>query len=144
MSKYHLDPAVRFWAKVNKTNACWLWVGGKARGGYGQFRLGGMVAAHRFSYELLVRPIPAGFTIDHLCRTPACVRPDHLEPVTLRENIRRGNSVTAINARKTHCPQGHAYDGANTHTPPSGGRWCRSCDRERKRIRRAATIQGEA
>lgn len=93
----------RFWAKVQKTETCWLWTAAKNGPGYGQFGLGtredGLVFAHRFAYELVVGPIPEGLVIDHLCRTPACVRPDHLEPVTMRENMRRGDCPWAKKSR---------------------------------------------
>jgi hypothetical protein len=91
----------RFWAKVKKDGpvpgyapqlgGCWLWTGAKHALGYGQQRIDWrIVPAHRFSYELLVGPIPEGLQIDHLCRVPSCVRPSHLEPVTHRENGLRG------------------------------------------------------
>src|SRR5688500_4996363 len=87
----HLDPAVLFWAKVDKTSTCWLWTGARHPLGYGHVRYGNRTsAAHRVAWELINGPIPEGLTLDHLCRVPACVRPDHLEPVTHRENVRRG------------------------------------------------------
>ena len=81
----------RFWAKVKKTDGCWLWTGWKNDRGYGNFEVDSTrtVKAHRFAYEVLVGPIPDGLTLDHLCRNPSCVNPEHLEPVTLRENIMR-------------------------------------------------------
>jgi len=81
----------RFWQKVRKTESCWLWeAGGSAEDGRGVFRRNGRLEqAYRISYELLVGPIPEGLTLDHLCRTPACVNPEHLEAVTMGENIRR-------------------------------------------------------
>ncbi|MBT2412652.1 HNH endonuclease [Streptomyces sp. ISL-12] len=67
-----------------------LWTGSTDQG-YGRLRFRGrLVRAHRFSYELNVGPIPDGHQVDHLCRTPSCVRPDHLEAVTQRENVLRG------------------------------------------------------
>lgn len=89
--------------------------------------------AHRFAYELLVGPIPTGLTLDHLCRRPACVNPSHLEPVSLRDNILRGEGPVALGARVTHCPQGHPYDLFNTYIDPSGTRRCRTCHREQRR-----------
>ena len=82
----------RFWAKVERTDRCWLWTAGLDAYGYGQFYLAGgtMVKAHRFAWELELGPIPRGLTLDHLCRVRHCCRPSHLEPVTSRENVQRG------------------------------------------------------
>jgi hypothetical protein len=82
----------RFWAKVEKTDACWLWTGSRNGRGYGLLNVAtgaSPVRAHRFSYELLVGTIPAGLQLDHLCGVKACVNPAHLEPVTNEENSRR-------------------------------------------------------
>lgn len=105
------------------------------RNGYGHLRVGGrgegMICVHRFAYELLVGPIPAGLTLDHLCRNRACVNPTHLEPVTCRDNLLRGESFSAMNAKVASCPQGHLYDLVNTYYRPDRyGRQCRIC-RER-------------
>lgn len=92
-SRYGCVDLDRFWAKVDKTDACWLWTGGHNGLGYGRFQLGRrgrLVYAHRYSYELAKGAIPDDLVIDHLCRTSACVNPDHLEPVTIRENHMRG------------------------------------------------------
>ncbi len=121
-------------ARTNKTDSCWLWTGAKQTAGYGVLsdRL-----AHRLSYERWKGPIPAGLTIDHLCRVRHCVNPEHLEAVTLAENVLRGESLPARNARRTHCPQGHPYDQENTHVnPKTGWRMCRACNRERARAAR--------
>jgi hypothetical protein len=84
------DLTARFWSKVSKTDACWLWTGTLDAKGYGQFWDGQVIArAPRFAYEFLVDAIPEGLTIDHLCRVVACVNPAHLEPVTSEENTRR-------------------------------------------------------
>ena len=127
----------RFWAKVNRQGPveCWLWIGAKMPNGYGSFGATagtkGTVYAHRYAYTLLVGPIPEGLWIDHLCRIRLCVNPAHLEPVTPRENLMRGNGPAAINARKEHCPQGHPYDEANTEYVIS--RRCRTCRSHRRR-----------
>ncbi len=113
----------RFWAKVHKTETCWLWTGSLNADGYGNFRGRG---AHRVAYELVIGPIPEGHTLDHLCRVRHCVRPDHLEPLTLGENVLRGEGWSALNARKTHCPQGHAYTPENTLLYRDH-RYCRAC-----------------
>ena len=130
----------RFWSKVDQNGPvpahrpdlgpCWLWTAEYLMpNGYGQLGVGGaaggMQYAHRVAYELLVGPIPDGLEIDHLCFVRHCVNPDHLEPVTHAENVRRQK------ARITHCPQGHAYDAANTHIGKKGERKCRACGRER-------------
>jgi hypothetical protein len=131
----------RLLAKTDRSGECWLWTAGKQTHGYGTvWHKGRKCLAHRVAYELLVGPVPGGLELDHLCRVPACVNPDHLEPVTHAENGRRGNAGH-INRSKTHCPQGHAYDAANTYVRRSGGRHCRECrrrqNREQKRRMRA-------
>jgi hypothetical protein len=119
----------RFWRSVHKTETCWVWSGANNGRGYGKFWIskGRSAYAHRVAYEHLVGPIPDGLTIDHLCFNTRCIRPDHLEPVTLAENVRRAQ------ARVTECPQGHPYSPANTYVCPRGKRRCRQCARDRDR-----------
>lgn len=148
-------PEERFWERVDKDGPvpehrpklgrCWLWTGAPtARGGYGLIGAGGtrnQVRAHRFSYELLVGPIPAGLEIDHLCRVHLCVRPTHLEAVTHAENVRRGRmpDISRIRAlSRTHCRHGHPFDEANTgRNKRDGSRYCRTCARIRVAARKA-------
>jgi hypothetical protein len=85
--------------------------------------------AHRLSYEEFVGPIPESHDIDHLCGQRACLNPAHLDPVTHRENLRRGGGFAGVNARKTHCKQGHPLEGANVYEHPTNGRYCRECKR---------------
>jgi hypothetical protein len=130
----------RFWEKVDASGSCWLWTAAKMQAGYGVFGVthARVVLAHRFAWEWLVGPIPQGLELDHLCRVPQCVNPDHLEPVTPRVNKLRGQSPSALHARKTHCPQGHPYAGRNLYVAPSGQRGCRECNRANQRRRKAA------
>lgn len=135
----------RFWAKVNQDASvpehrpelgpCWTWKPQGSVGGYGQFYMDGKSQlAHRASYVLLVAPIPRGLTIDHLCRVRQCVRPAHLEAVTLAENVRRAKAWlhgAKFQRDKTHCPADHEYTPSNTRIGKDGKRHCRACERER-------------
>lgn len=138
--------AERFWEKVEITEGCWLWIAGCTTHGYGAFYDGRrQTPAHRFAYEQLVGPIPEGLHLDHLCRNRVCVNPAHLEPVTNVENVMRGESDAARNARKLECKRGHAFDEANTYHDATGRRHCRACARARwhkYRARSLATEQG--
>lgn len=131
------DPRLpaRFWAKVEvQANGCWLWTASLTATGYGRFGVGRRSErAHRVSYQALVAEIPEGSELDHLCRNRACVNPVHVEPVTHRINLLRGDGVPGRNARVTHCPNGHAYDEANTRWERDGHRRCRACERRHHR-----------
>ena len=82
-------------------------------------------------------PVAPDYECDHLCRVPWCVNPDHVEVQAHVENVRRGAARWVPGERqraKRRCPHGHPYTKANTYIHPvSGGRWCRTCDREKKR-----------
>lgn len=120
----------RYWNKVQPcpTTGCWLWTAGTAEG-YGRFTLGRRkVPAHRLIYQVLVAPIPDGLEIDHKCRVRCCVNPDHLEPVTHRENVLRGVAPAADLAKRTHCKNGHLLL-ANVRMERRHRR-CRVCKRE--------------
>lgn len=123
----------RFWSKIDKNgpNGCWLWNGQINQGGYGFITLNKKtVLAHRASYEFLKEEIPKGLVIDHLCKVRNCVNPDHLEAVTLVENTMRGDCPWAINARKTHCSNGHEFSDKNTKKDSRGNRRCIQCAKE--------------
>lgn len=145
------DPRLpaRFWAKVEQTSTCWLWKACLDASGYGSFRANGRGnRAHRFAYEALVGPIPAGLVTDHLCRVRNCVNPAHLEPVTNAENVLRGEADAARNARKTQCDFGHPFDESNTiHL--AGHRACKKCrnryqnERRKRNLARKAAERGD-
>ena len=137
----HYNDFPRFWSKVDigAPDECWPWLASKDPQGYGNFHLGGrIVKAHRMAYELLIGCIPRGLTIDHLCRVHNCVNPHHLESVTNKVNALRGISPWAVNARRTHCIQGHLFDIANTGRD-RGKRSCKQCKkiRDAERYRRS-------
>lgn len=113
-------------------NCCWLWTAAKKPEGYGVFttRAGKVKKtwnAHIFSYEHIVGLVPRGLQLDHLCRIRHCVNPSHLEPVSARTNLLRGNGPTAHKAAQTHCIHGHIFDTENTYTNRNGTRRCKKC-----------------
>lgn len=135
------DPVERFWEKVDRTGGCWIWTAAEDGKGYGAFGVaeGLTVKAHRFAYEDLAGPVPAGLQLDHLCRNRLCVNPDHLEPVTNRENTIRGLAPSTNAARlkaRTHCKYGHEFTAENTRLTREGWRDCRACRRQREAIYR--------
>lgn len=121
-------------------SGCWNWTGSRNNMGYGTLAVGGHKKgkAHRASYEHFVGPIPAGLTLDHLCRNRLCVNPEHLEPVTHEENVRRG----ARGVLKTHCKHGHEFTPDNIYWtgPGRSHRRCRACTRaQQQEARRIAS-----
>lgn len=124
------------------TTECIEWWGGKANsGGYGFLRVSGQPRqAHRHVWEECFGPIPEGMYVCHHCDNPPCVNPEHLFLGTQSDNMRDREAKGRANraaSRKTHCPQGHPYDGENTYRPPGNPnhRMCRICVRERHRRR---------
>jgi hypothetical protein len=127
----------RFWSRVAKGAAheCWVWTGAQFNGGYGRFKAAGRdTVAHRWSYEMVNGPVPNGLQLDHLCRNRLCVNPAHLEAVTARTNVLRGETITAANIAKTHCAKGHPFSGTNLIIARNGTkRLCRICKNEYSR-----------
>lgn len=129
----------RFWRQVNKDGplplwapflgTCWIWTGGINGKGYGYTHAKNrQELAHRYSYKLLVgEPPKRPLCFDHICRVRECVRPDHLEIVTLGENVLRGVGRTAAQKRQTHCKRGHPLSGDNLRLTHQGYRRCRAC-----------------
>lgn len=143
--RIHGDDVARFWSKVYKhgplagtdtlaagKGQCWLWTDTPGTRGYGAFNYAAgdrriTLRAHQYAYELLVGPVPEGLELDHLCRVHNCVNPSHLEAVTHRENILRGEGLAAKAARQTHCVNGHPFSGDNLRVNAKGHRRCRTC-----------------
>lgn len=126
----------RLWAKVDKTDTCWLWMGTRNGVGYGLISAGKAGEqprlVHRVAYELLVGPIPKGMQLDHLCRIRHCVHPEHLEIVTNRENNLRVPHIQEARAR-THCIHGHLW--ATNEARVGTRRACRSCRADQRKRR---------
>lgn len=129
-----------FWARVRKTDTCWLWEGQIRDDGYGILR---GRSVHRFAYQLLRGDIPEGLEIDHICSVRNCVRPDHMQCVDHSTNVQlshaRGKHVShydrlgSMHRNKTICKNGHPYDSANTRIDEAGRRRCKICDIEKSR-----------
>ena len=126
----YATPEASFDARVSKNeDGCWLWLGYVDKKGYGVIGVGNrkLSKAHRYSYERFVGPIPDGLQLDHLCRVRNCVNPNHLEPVTNRENVIRGN---AARPEIKICKNGHEFTESNTYIHPKrGNRQCKKCRR---------------
>ncbi len=108
-------------------SGCWLWIGNTNEKGYGHFKFNEKtVKAHRYAYEHKKGKIPDGLELDHLCRVRCCINPSHLEAVTHKVNVQRGE--TGKYARSDLCLRGHSLFGDNLYIVPSTGkRQCRAC-----------------
>lgn len=126
---------------VEDDQGCWNWIGPLVPAGYGRFNyLGQAHLAHRWAYEMLIRPIPEGLVVDHLCRNRQCCRPAHLDIVDTRTNLARGMSPTFIAVRTNRCKRDHELTEDNVYRRPGNPkqRFCRECQRIRQQARRAA------
>lgn len=107
---------------------CIVWTGALNSRGYGCYAVDGVShLAHRLAYIDAHGPIPDGLQIDHLCCNKRCVNPEHLEPVTNRENVRRARALRV----GTFCANGHLIEAADDiYRNPRGRQECRACRRE--------------
>lgn len=148
-----IDSPGRYWEKVNKAGPvpeyaptlgnCWDWTGALNRTGYGTFWSGKTdrktLMAHRVGHYLATGDRAEGLDLDHLCRRPSCVNPDHLEPVPRSVNASRGRKSWDFTGR---CPRGHDPSEAGSLVGADGRRRCRECIRQRARERYAARAGG--
>lgn len=119
--------ALRFWPRVEVTKKCWEWQGAKTPRGYGYLQVDRKRQyAHRIAYILAFGKCQDGLVFDHLCRNRACVNPNHLELVTNRVNILRGEAPPAVWAARTHCNFGHELNDQNL-IKSRAYRQCRTC-----------------
>ena len=129
-----MEVADRFWAKVEKTDGCWLWTASTINSGYGAVGfMGHRTTAHRMSWFLAHGSWP-DLCVLHRCDVKLCVRPDHLFLGTQADNVRdmdeKGRRRNAQD-RKECCIKGHALSGKNVYIGPTGRRNCVTCRRER-------------
>jgi len=126
-----------FYDYVNKTDGCWLWVGPLNKDGYGYWR---DKLVHRITYLEYHGAYPPNTVTDHLCKVRHCVNPEHLEAVSIAENVRRGRASEATKLRHasvTHCPNGHEYTEDNTYRSVGKDgaprRHCKACVKTRRK-----------
>lgn len=137
-------PIDRFMKFVDKSESgCWLWKGYKDKRGYGFFGhdTGVSMLAHRFLFIYENGQPAHGTELDHLCRNPSCVNPDHLEAVSHHENVKRGmvgRHMIQKSKESTHCANGHEFTASSLYLHKGKYKQCRICKNEHQRLRRAS------
>lgn len=125
----------RVWAKVRTgdIDSCWGWAGSRGKLGHANFNVGKTcVPAYKLLYESIFGLVPDGLVLDHTCNNPRCCNPFHLRTTTNADNVIRGGSLPARNARKHCCKYGHPFEGENLYRWRNG-RYCRTCRRNRNK-----------
>lgn len=113
---------------INLEAPCWIRTGFLSKG-YGRVNTGGKhIPAHRYMWTVMRGPIPKGMHLHHLCPNKACCNPQHLMVVDPRIHPFLGDTIFADQIARTHCPQGHPYEGANLRISRKGERVCRKCN----------------
>lgn len=121
---------------------CWLWTRATSSRGYGHVWWEGKLRpAHRAYLIELGYDVPDGMDVDHLCRVHGCCNPAHLEVVTHKVNIQRGE--TGKWARGDYCKHGHEFTPQNTYITTAGHRQCRECHRAANRTRVPCEVCGK-
>lgn len=124
-----IEQRIKKYSMLIPESGCIIWTGYISKNGYAKIDIGNKnLYVHRLVFEMKYGPL-GKLTIDHLCRVRCCLNVNHLEAVTLRENIRRGNSNSVRNSKKTHCPKGHPYNGILYLKDGRQHRFCRQCKR---------------
>lgn len=121
---------------------CWIWQASKMPNGYGQYRSADRLPftksayPHRIAYTILVGDIPDNLQVDHLCRNRDCCNPAHLEPVTCKVNLHRGQHPSIIIHLSSMCKYGHSMTPDNIYTVFVKGKQrerCRECCLRRRK-----------
>lgn len=122
--------------KPDEETGCLRWANSCNKAGYGRIGVRQADGTFKISYVHIVAweldngPVPEGLELDHVwargCRYRNCANADHLEPVTHAENQSR------MQARNTHCKNGHEFTPENTSVDKKGRRTCKTCNREQQ------------
>ncbi len=141
--KYFKEKVYYFENRIKKINGCWFYNYG-LRNGYGQLKFHSKtIRAHHFSLFIYkginFQKESKRMVTDHICNNRSCVNPEHLRIITNKENVLRGKSFAAKNAKKTHCSLGHEFSELSIYRQKNGSRACRFCFAYKSAILRKKT-----